>query len=209
MGLNMNKKKVAGAIAIFVLIIVGIIVLITRDTQSKVAKLYNEFIENGEYLFEMKNGDTYEITIAQKGEQTSIDMDNAGEKTTTLVKDGVTYLILHSEKEYIVYENDISDSNIITDMFSSLIDVSYNEGKEEINGTKYNYEEYEGFAGFMISTSKDIEESEVTTRFYFDGNDLKYIKTLYGDEEELLQVNVSYEVDDSVFEIPSDYAEAN
>ena len=44
------------------------------------------------------------------------------------------------------------------------------------------------------------------TRLYFEGNNLKYIKTYIGDIEQLLKVEMSYNVDDSVsFEIPKEY----
>lgn len=207
----LNKKKVAIVIGIAILIIILIIglVVISNSGGSKITKLYNNLEESQVYLFSMKNEDDYEITISKKNEQTSIDMNNAGEITTTLIKDGVTYLIIHSNKEYYVYDSDITEENIITDMLEGLVDVDYEKGKEKINNKNYRYEEYTGFAGFMTSTSIDVDGNDVKTRFYFDGDELVYIKTIFGDEEELLEVNISYEVDDSVFEIPSDYAEAN
>ena len=62
---------------------------------------------------------------------------------------------------------------------------------------------------FMKSNMLDIDEATIKTRFYFDKKDnLVYIKTLYGDNnEELLKIEISNEVDDSIFGIPSDYAE--
>ena len=55
------------------------------------------------------------------------------------------------------------------------------------------------------------------TRFYFDKNELVYLKTIYDvineetgertQAEELQTVKVEYEVEDSIFEIPADYAE--
>ena len=52
------------------------------------------------------------------------------------------------------------------------------------------------------------EESVIKTRFYFDHNKIAYIKTVIDDsEEEILKVNFSDEVNESLFEIPDDYAE--
>jgi len=203
----LNKKKVF--ITIFILVFIIVVLVLILGKEDKVSKLYDNLINRGQYSFEMTNNDNYDIVISQKDENTCIDMNNADEKTTTLLKDGVTYLIIHSQKQYMVYNNNISDENIIMDMFSGLKEKKHTNGKEKIENKKYKYEEFQGFAGFMISTAKDIDESKIKTRFYFEGNDLKYIKTISEDGEELLQVTILYNVDDNLFEIPSDYLEAN
>ena len=69
----------------------------------------------------------------------------------------------------------------------------------------------------MITSVNNIDADSVKTRFYFDGSELVYLKTIYNtvDEEtgekvqveELQTVKVEYEVKDSVFEIPANYAE--
>jgi flagellar basal body-associated protein FliL len=204
------KRKVIALIAVVVIIvlIIGAIVIWKNNNSGLVLNLYNGLIKSGQYEFEMNNNDGYDVLIAKKDEQTSINMNIGDEKTTTLVKEGVTYLIMHQQEEYIVYNSDISEENIVTDMFKELAESSYSKGKEKINGKQYKYEEFQGFAGFMISTSKDLDESDAKTRIYFDGNEIKYIKTITDSGEELLQVRVVYDVDDSLFEIPENYAEA-
>ena len=71
----------------------------------------------------------------------------------------------------------------------------YKTGKESIDGKEYDYEEYYD------------SENEITERYYFDGNELKYVKSIDSDgEEQIMKVlKLSSEVDDSVFDIPSDY----
>ena len=56
-----------------------------------------------------------------------------------------------------------------------------------------------------MDIDEDISEEDAITRFYFDGDNLEYIKTIIGDKSELISVDVSYEVDDNIFEIPSDF----
>ena len=56
-------------------------------------------------------------------------------------------------------------------------------------------------------TEDNTETSEIKTRFYFDGSQLVYIKTITKDSEELLKVNLTYKVQNQSFEIPSDYVE--
>jgi hypothetical protein len=51
------------------------------------------------------------------------------------------------------------------------------------------------------------EESVIKTRFYFDGTNIAYIKTTIDNDEELLKIEFSDGIDNSLFEIPSDYAE--
>ena len=59
----------------------------------------------------------------------------------------------------------------------------------------------------MISNTLD-ENEEIKTRFYFDKDDnLVYIQTIKGVTQELLKIRLEKEVDDSIFEIPSNYAE--
>ena len=61
---------------------------------------------------------------------------------------------------------------------------------------------------FMISTTLDANEEDIKTRFYFDNdNNLVYIRTINGATQELLEIKIEKEVDDSIFEIPSKYAE--
>ena len=207
----LNKKKVAAVIAIPIIIIllIVVIVVIQNNGESKVAKLYNKLESSKEYIFEMKDTNNYEITIAKKDGQTSIDMNNDGERVTTLIKDGATYLISHSQKEYYIYDSSITNETVVTDMLKDL-EKPNNTGTEKIYGDNYKYEEYTGFAGFMTSTKIDIDETTVKTRFYFKGENLSYIKTIIeGGDDELLETSLSYDVPDTLFEIPSDYAETS
>lgn len=207
----LNKKKVAAVVAIFGIALILIILSITAGINkgTKVTRLYKRIEKSQEYLFEMKDESNYEITIAKKNKQTAIDMNNDGERVTTLVKDGTEYLISHSQKEYYKYDGEETDESIVTDMLKDLKKAD-SKGKEKINDTTYEYEEYIGFEGFMTSTGLDDEENNVSTRFYFKGKDLKYIKTIVPDEEdELLEIIISYSAPDELFEIPSDYVEAS
>ena len=57
------------------------------------------------------------------------------------------------------------------------------------------------------------EESNIKIRFYFNGDELAYIKNIVtnkdGQEEELLKTSLVYSVDDSLFVVPEDYAETD
>ena len=151
---------------------------------------------------------------AKKADKTIIDQYSKDSETkieshtTTLVKDNNTYLILHDRKEYYVYEQNNVEQNILTDGIKEVVDKDFTTGEEKVKGKKYDYEEYNGSTMFMITNTLELNEADIKTRFYFDKNgNLTYIKTIYGEDEELLKVNLEKDVDDSIFEIPSDYAE--
>ena len=58
---------------------------------------------------------------------------------------------------------------------------------------------------FLFDSSKVTNDNDVKTRFYFNGDNLVYVKTIAGDYEELSQVDINYKVDESLFELPSNY----
>ena len=97
------------------------------------------------------------------------------------------------------------------DAISDLLERTCTTGTEKVFGKKYDYEEYNGSSAFLLTNLRDVNEENIKTKLYFDKNDnLKYIKTIYGEnEEELLNIDIKYEVEDSIFEIPSNYAEGN
>lgn len=207
----LNKKKVAVAVAILGLLLIMIIWAISASLSrgTKVVKIYKKIEKAQEYLFEMKDENNYEITIAEKNGQIAIDMNNDEERVTTLIKEGTEYLISHSQKEYYTYNSEETDEAIVTDMLKDLKKAD-STGKEQINGKTYKYEEYKGFEGFMTATGLETVDENVTTRFYFNGKDLAYIKTMVeGEEDELLEIKIEYSVPDELFEIPSDYQEAS
>lgn len=221
----MNKKISIPVIPIVIAIIAVIVVVIvllnkgTGDGTSKLSKLYEKMVENQTYVFtrydfEEKN----KLITYRKVDKTLIDMYNSGEHISTLVAEGDTYLILHKNKEYYVYPNNNLDEETLTNNLKNIIDLEYTTGKEKIYGKTYKYEEYDGVSDFLISSPRDMDTNSIKTRFYFKGNELVYLKTIYdvvneetGEKipvEELQTVKVEYEVDESVFNIPTDYAES-
>ena len=215
----MKKNKRIGLIAV-ILVIIGIIFIISKiinsksSDEQKLAKIYEDLKSSQSYYFQMERNSNNKIIMAQKGDKTIIDQyskegeDSVQSHTTTLIKDNNTYLILHDRKEYYVYEENNVDQTILLDGIKEIMDKDFSRGNEKVRGKKYNYEEYNGSSIFMISNTLNIDENEVKTRFYFDKKDnLVYIKTINGEDTELLKINITQDVDDSIFEIPSDYAE--
>lgn len=214
------KKNKRISLIVIILVIIGIIFGVTRlvgnkeNQEQKLAQIYDKLNTSQTYLFQMEQNSNNKIIMAKKGENTIIDQySKEGEATTqshttTLIKNNNTYLILHDRKEYYVYEENNVDQTILTDGIKEVMNKEFTRGNEKVRGKKYDYEEYNGSSMFMVSSTLDIDENEVKTRFYFDKNDnLVYIKTINGDQQELLKVSLTDTVEDSMFDIPSDYAE--
>ena len=212
---KINKKKLV-IFLVAIIVVIGLIITSiilshnnTNKKQDNLIKLYNKLIASQEYSFEMKKNDENKIIMAKREEQTIIDQYSENEgHLTTLIKDGNTYLIYHDREEYYLYKNNNIEQNILTDGLKEIIDKDYTVGKEEVNGKKYSYEEYTGSTIFMAVNALNINSDDVKTRFYFDKNDnLIYMKTIYEDNIELLNITLLDTVNNSIFEIPSNYAE--
>ena len=96
-------------------------------------------------------------------------------------------------------------------------EIKYKELRENIadiveknyNRKKYAYEEFEQNDRFLINKDLAVTDlNQAKTRLYYNkfGN-LVYIKTIVGIKQELLTIKISTEIDNSIFEIPTNYAE--
>lgn len=176
--------------------------------KSKTYNLLNKVFSDGDYVLSLQGktdlGEGEEeatITMAVKGENIYMDVDATSGHLTVMYKDNNTYMVSHNDKMYVTMEGK-DESTFDDDMtliskedLNKMEAQEYKTGKETIDGTEYEYEEYED------------QDTVVIERYYFSGNDLKYIKSIDEDgEEELMKViKLSSEVDDSIFEVPSDY----
>jgi hypothetical protein len=204
---NIIPKIVFGILII--ILIVTIAIALTQKEKDMTVKMYKDICEKTNYTFSMteENLDIdYNLTISKRQDDMSIEAESDNEHTTTLVKDGAAYYVMHLEKEYYLYDSSQIEADIIRSGLAGIEDEKYVTGNEKINGKSYYYEEYEGIPTFIIWSNYD-DESSIKTRFYFDKGNIIYIKTIIDDIEELLKIEFTDEVDDSVFEIPNDYAE--
>lgn len=205
------KKKQIIPLVILVVVILALIFIFTRnkgDNKKRLLQIYDQLESSQEYLFEMKQDENNKTIMAKKGEKTIIDQYSKDSHTTTIIKENDTYLVLHDREEYYIYRHNNIEQSVLTDGLKEIINKKFTAGTEKIKGQKYNYEEYQGSTMFMQSSSLDVEENDIRTRFYFDSNEnLVYIRTIKGVTQELLNIKIDKEVDDSIFEIPANYAE--
>ena len=213
----MEKKQKIFIISICVIvaiIIVGLIVyaIITSRTESanenRLANMYEKMMQDETYSITFQLDDNNKYTVSRKGDVANIDMYNNGDHTTNIIRDGNTYLLMYSTKRYYTYQNNVIGLGELPSQLNEMIQNQQPEkGQEKIDGHNYRYEEYKGVSDFLMNTDENVIEENTNTRFYFDGDDLKYIQTIMEDQSELIRVEVSYDVDDTIFEIPSDFEE--
>ena len=216
-----KKKKIIIAVSsVIAILVVCLIIFLVVNNQSKtnasdeenrtntrLSKVYEKMNDKLTYSFEATLDNENKMVIKRKNNQARKDLTLEGELTTQIVRDGNTYLLQEDTKKYYEYLNNELE---LTELSTTIQDLINNQeptkAQEELDGDKYECEEYKGTSYFWLEpVEQSINEEETTIKFYFKGNNLKYIKTIIDDEEELLQVNIEYNVDDSEFEIPSEY----
>ena len=211
-----NKKKiiVISICAVIALIIIGVAIYFTvknvstSSDEKKLAKVYEKMMENETYSFSLTLDDNNKTVISRKGNMANIDIYSDGNHTTNIVRDGNTILLMYNTQRYYTYQNNEIQLTELSNELDRIIQSGEpQKGEEEIDGRSYKYEEYQGVSYFLVNPNITANRESTTTRFYFKGNDLKYIKTIMGEESELVKVDVSYNVKDDIFEIPENFQE--
>ena len=97
----------------------------------------------------------------------------------------------------------------VKEKFEVLYGKSVSKGKEKIDGKTYNYEEISECQDFLINDELSVNNLEYAkTRLYYSNENLVYIKTIVGENEEIIKVSISYDsVDNDYFNIPEDYTD--
>ena len=192
----MQKKKkmiiIIVAIVVVALITLGVIltnksnkVISNTKAETKVSTLYNKIKNIDTYSFNFTADDNSKVFYAKSGEKAYMDTKYNGSETKYIIKDGNSYLIKDSDKRYYTYTNNNIDLDLVSNILADLINLEHNDGKEEIDGKSYNYEEYSVLTNIAISDFSN--ETNIKTRLYFKGKDLVYIKTISDRKQELLK----------------------
>lgn len=211
--MDRSKKIIIFAGIIFILIIIACILIFQENKNDRLLNIYKKISTNKIYTFSMEEVDSeinYKITVSQKNEDINIDTQSKEQHTSTLVLKGHVYVILHDMQEYYTVDSSDIEADIIISGLKEMSSKEYKNGKEEILGKMYYFEEYEGISNFLLLL-RDTEESHISTKFYFDNNKLVYIKNIIIQDEvkdeELLKINLDYKAEESLFQIPDEYAE--
>ena len=203
------------------MIIIGVIIfaLSSKNKTNKTEQTESvEIQKNYEKIANSKEM-TFTTTLDENNRETIVIKDGQAYKETTrngvtykyIVKGNDTYFVDDSNKTYYTYKNNTEISTEIQQKLSKLKEMSSNTGKEKVNGKNYQYEEFEKYQDFLINNKIAVTDlTKAKTRIYYDNDKIVYIKTIAGDEEELLKVDISYgNVKNDYFNIPSEYKDGN
>ena len=209
----MKKRIIKIVIPIILIIAIIIALIIIRNNQKPevhlLSEVYNQLNGITSYQFQKEKDMNNKTIVVKDGNNAVIDNYTSGTHTTTVIKDNATTYITHEKEEYYIYNNTNIDVNVVESWLADVVNREYTTGEEKIRGKKYYYEEYQGTTLFTDTNVLNDDESQVKTRFYFDkDNKLVYIKTIFSQmEEETLKIEISTEIDKSLFEIPEGYIE--
>ena len=211
-----KKKKIVLNIAIVFIMLIIIAVLIgkfvlkenNKEEVPRLNQLYEFLNSKDSYSFITTLDNKNKMYYATQENKAYINTIYKGTESELIIKDGNTYLILDDMKTYYTYKNNETDLNKIQTELKIIKDLEHETGTEKIDNKTYKYEEYKVLTSFAMMDISNFEENQETkTRFYFEGNNLVYIKTIIGEKQELLKVEVSDDIDNKIFEIPSNYKE--
>jgi hypothetical protein len=218
---KLKKPMIIIGIIILVVVIIGVIIfaLSSKNKTNKTEQTESvEIQKNYEKIANSKEM-TFTTTLDENNKETIVIKDGQAYKETTrngvtykyIVKGNDTYFVDDSNKTYYTYKNNTEISTEIQQKLSKLKEMSSNTGKEKVNGKNYQYEEFEKYQDFLINNKIAVTDlTKAKTRIYYDNDKIVYIKTIAGDEEELLKVDILYgNVKNDYFNIPSEYKDGN
>lgn len=218
---KLKKTMIIIGIIILVVVIIGVIIfaLSSKNKTNKTEQTESvEIQKNYEKIANSKEM-TFTTTLDENNRETIVIKDGQAYKETTrngvtykyIVKGNDTYFVDDSNKTYYTYKNNTEISTEIQQKLSKLKEMSSNTGKEKVKGKNYQYEEFEKYQDFLINNKIAVTDlTKAKTRIYYDNDKIVYIKTIAGDEEELLKVDILYgNVKNDYFNIPSEYKDGN
>ena len=173
------------------------------DRLGKLSKSYIEIMESGNYYMAFRSTTTFEGEMMESetmmtvsGDRTAMQSKSADTETAMVMMDGNIYMIDHVSKTVIVMPQTTAEGDeTLPEMPESSEPVEVDDieyiGSGEEDGLVY--EEYRTEGGTQIF-------------YYFDGSDLKKIKTIDESFESIMEIlELSDNVSEDAFEIPADY----
>ena len=212
----MNKRILI--ISIVVLAIIGIVAIVIftgndnakkveqenieeENGTSKLEKIQEKILSTQNYSISLTlNNDNYKI-ISKNGNSVKIEVKDEGKEKSYIVKNGNTYLLSENSQKYNEYENNTSMLNTFESNIQDILKRKYAIGTESIENKEYRYEEFENTSAFLINYKGNVDNNNTKTRLYFEGNNLKYVKTYVGKIEQLLKVNLEFNTQKGEYDV--------
>ena len=169
---------------------------LTESTNGKVVKGVNTVKRNGDKISSLMDAEDYDANLQIVKDNKVYEVDDS-KKTVTWA----------NVEDYLVDNFTVYTANIF---YINTLELC-GSGKETINGTEYDYEEYkepESSSSASESSAESSGEASVErARYYFDSNGkLAGLKHTQGDYYyTTMIIELSQNVSDADFEYPSDY----
>lgn len=215
--MSKSKKNIVLIVISIILlaIVIGAIVLVIKNKNTNnqentlTSKLCKKISEANEISYTRTIDENNKITVIVKGDKAYKEVISDGNTTKYIVKNGNTFYLDDGEKKYYKYENNDEILTEVKEQFKNLNLSGLKVGKESINGKNYKCEEIQQCQDFLFDENLSVNNLEyANTRLYYKNENLSYIKTIVGENQELIKVDISYgNINDSYFDIPSDYTE--
>lgn len=215
--MSKSKKNIVLIVISIILlaIVIGAIVLVIKNKNTNnqentlTSKLCKKISEANEISYTRTIDENNKITVIVKGDKAYKEVISDGNTTKYIVKNGNTFYLDDGEKKYYKYENNDEILTEVKEQFKNLNLSGLKVGKESINCKNYKYEEIQQCQDFLFDENLSVNNLEyANTRLYYKNENLSYIKTIVGENQELIKVDISYgNINDSYFDIPSDYTE--
>lgn len=220
----MNKTRKIVLIIITIIIVIAIMACImglyiknnknieskdiNKSENTRTEQLYNELEQAKEVTFTKTLDENNKILIAVKENDGYKEVTSNGNIRKYVVKDGETYYLDDTNKKYYKYQSNDMILTEIKEQFEELGQENFTSGRERIQGKTYNYEEISECQSFLMNDEISVNNLKYAkTRLYYDNDELVYIKTIVGENEEIIKVDISYEnINDDYFNIPEDYS---
>lgn len=173
------------------------------DRLGKLSKSYIDIMGSGNYYMAFRSTTTFEGEMMESetmmtvsGDRTAMQSKSADTETAMVMMDGNIYMIDHASKTVIVMAETMMEGE------ETLPEIPETNEPVEVDDIEYIgsgeedglvYEEYRTESGTQIF-------------YYFDGSDLKKIKTIDESFESVMEIlELSDNVSEDAFEIPADY----
>lgn len=173
------------------------------DRLGKLSKSYIDIMESGTYYMAFRSTATIEGEVMESdtmmsvsGDRTAMHSKSADTDTAMVMMDGNIYMVDHVSKTVIVMPQTTTEGE------ETLPEIPEASEPVEVDGIEYVgsgeedglvYEEYRTASGTQIF-------------YYFDGSDLKKIKTIDEAFESVMEIlELSGNVSEDAFIIPADY----
>lgn len=169
---------------------------LTESTNGKVVKGVNTVKRNGDKISSLMDAEDYDANLQIVKDNKVYEVDDS-KKTVTWA----------NVEDYLVDNFTVYTANIF---YINSLELC-GSGKETINGTEYDYEEYKEPESSSSASESSAESSGETSveraRYYFDSNGkLAGLKHTQGDYYyTTMIIELSQNVSDADFEYPSDY----